>query len=68
MIKFFVCLSLILALFSCSKLETGLQLAPRFATSKIDDAFDFKSEKLSQIRKQIDQDIHESKKSGLKIF
>ena len=48
---------------SCSKIETGLNFAPRIATSKIDDAFDFKSEKLSTIRKQIDADIQASKKS-----
>lgn len=48
--------------FSCSKIETGLNFAPRIATSRIDDAFDFDSEKLATIRKQIDSDIKDSKK------
>lgn len=53
---------------SCSKIETGLNFAPRIATSKIDDAFDFDSNKLSRIRKQIDSDLQASKKNlALKI-
>ncbi len=62
MFKFILPLTTVLLLFSCSKIETGLNFAPRIATSKIDDAFDFKSEKLSTIRKQIDLDIQNSKK------
>ncbi len=46
-----------LFLFSCSKIETGLKLAPRIVTSKIDDAFDFKSDKKAAIRSQIEKDI-----------
>ncbi len=53
----------ILFLCACSKIETGLNFAPRIATSKIDDAFDFKSEKLTRIKKQIDTDIQASKKT-----
>lgn len=54
--------------FSCSKIETGLNFAPRIATSKIDDAFDFNSGKLSKIRKQIDSDLQKSNKNlALKI-
>ncbi len=48
---------------ACSKIETGLSLAPHYLGSQIDDAFDFKSEKLSRIRKQLDADIQESKKT-----
>jgi hypothetical protein len=52
-----------LILTACSKLETGLNFAPRVATNKIDDAFDFKSEKLSHIRKQIDANIQVAKRT-----
>lgn len=54
---------------SCSKIETGLNFAPRIASSKIDDAFDFNSDKVVRIRKQIDADLQKSKKSlALKII
>ncbi|MBC7421038.1 MAG: hypothetical protein H7328_09955 [Bdellovibrio sp.] len=53
-------------MFSCSKLETGLQLAPRIVSNRIDDAFDYKSGKLSALRKQIDTDI-QSYKKGLAL-
>ena len=53
---------LCLLFLSCSKIETGLSLAPRYVGSQIDSAFDFKSEKLSRIRKQLDNDIQSSKK------
>jgi hypothetical protein len=46
----------------CSKIETGLTFAPRLATSRIDDAFDFDSDKLTTLRKQIDSDLQSSKK------
>lgn len=68
MIKSILALFLFLFL-GCSKIETGLNFAPRIATSKIDDAFDFDSVKLSKIRKQIDADIQKSKKDlALKII
>ena len=62
MIKFFVIVCGALFLSSCTKIQTGLNFAPRIATSKIDDAFDFKSEKLTKIKAQIDTDIQNSKK------
>lgn len=49
-------------LFSCSKLETGLSLAPRYLENQIDNAFDFKSEKNTRIRKQLEVDIKSLKK------
>jgi hypothetical protein len=66
MIRFTLALFLFLNLalwVGCSKVETGLTFAPRIATSRIDDAFDFNSDKLTTIRKQIDSDIHASKKN-----
>lgn len=53
----------LLFFFSCSKLETALKLAPHFLTSKIDDAFDFKSAKVSAIRNQLGSDIEKNKKA-----
>ncbi len=56
-------------LFSCSKLETGLQLAPRVVSNRIDDAFEFKSEKLGVLRGQIEKDIGVNKKGlALKLI
>ncbi|MBC7742702.1 MAG: hypothetical protein H7061_10920 [Bdellovibrionaceae bacterium] len=55
--------------FSCTKLETGLQLAPRVVTYKVDEAFDFKSEKLDKLRKQIEMDVNANKKElALKLI
>jgi hypothetical protein len=42
---------------ACSKIETGLSLAPRYVGNQIDKAFDLKSSKLSEVKKQIDSDI-----------
>jgi len=68
MTRFYLALFLFLC-FSCSKIETGLNFAPRLATSRIDDAFDFDSEKLTTIRKQIDSDLKDSKrKLAVKII
>ncbi len=67
MIRFILALFLFLS--SCSKVETGLTFAPRLATSRIDDAFDFNTDKLTLIRKQIDSDLESSKiELALKII
>ncbi len=44
-------------LFSCSKFEVGYQLAPRLISNSLDDAFDFKSQRLKEIKAQIAGDF-----------
>jgi hypothetical protein len=53
---------------SCSKIETGISLAPRLITNKIDDAFDFTSKKKSSIKTQVEADLTQSKKEIFKKF
>ena len=60
--KLFSILILCLFTFSCSKINISLALAPRYISNKIDDAFDFKSEKVSRLRTQIEIDLLNSKK------
>lgn len=43
-------------------------IAPRYLSNKIDDSFDFNSEKVSKLRKQIDLDILNSKKELAKLL
>lgn len=50
----------IILTFSCTKFEVGYQLAPRYISNKLDDAFDFKSKRLKEIREQLNIDFHKN--------
>ena len=69
MIKLFLLSFSLVFLFSCSKLETALQFAPRIVSNRVDDAFDLRSAKLSELRKKIESEIDASKKDvALKLI
>lgn len=42
---------------ACTKLNFGYRLAPRSMMSKLDDTFDFKSDRFKQVRSQLDVDF-----------
>ncbi len=48
---------LLFCLFSCTKVELGYRLAPRATMSKLDDFFEFKSDRFKKVRSQLDQDF-----------
>lgn len=54
--------SFIFSLASCTKFEVGYQLAPRYISNKLDDAFDFKSKRLKEIRAQLNIDFQKNHK------
>ncbi len=54
------CLYIIFILFflnACTKVELGYRLAPRSTMSKLDDFFEFKSERFKKVRSQLDEDF-----------
>ena len=53
---------LILIFTSCTKFEVGYQLAPRYISNQLDDAFDFKSKRLKEIRAQLNIDFQKNHK------
>jgi len=57
---FVLCFSLIL--FNCSKVEWGYKMAPRVLANRIDDAFDFNSDRFNQVRNQLEADFKSNQK------
>lgn len=52
---------LLFLIIGCTKVELGYRLAPRSTMSKLDDFFDFKSERFKKIRSQLDEDFKNNK-------
>lgn len=53
----FVLLLALLFISACTKFEIGYQLAPRWVSNRLDDAFDFSSARLKEIRSQLNEDF-----------
>lgn len=52
-----------LFIFGCNKIEFGYQqIAPRVVMSRLDDSFDFKSDRFNQIRLQVEADFKKNQK------
>lgn len=60
--KYFLVLFCSLFIFSCSRVELIYQFAPKVAADKVDDAFDFKSDRYKEVRGQIETDLKTNKK------
>lgn len=54
--------------FSCTKFEFGYQLAPRYISNQLDDAFDFKSKRLKEIRAQLNVDFNRNHKQVARLL
>lgn len=59
--KNFLALLGCLFFFSCSRVELIYQFAPKVAADKVDESFDFKSERYKEVRQQIDSDLKTNK-------
>lgn len=59
--KFPTIFILLFLILGCTKVELGYRLAPRSTMSKLDDFFDFKSERFKKIRSQLDEDFKNSR-------
>ena len=55
--KYFLAFLSCLFFFSCSRVELIYQFAPKVAADKVDEAFDFKSERYKEVRHQIEADF-----------
>lgn len=60
--KYFIASLLSLFIFSCSRVELIYQFAPKVVADKVDEAFDFKSERYKDVRHQIEDDFKTNKK------
>lgn len=58
---------LVFSTLSCTKFEIGYQLAPRYISNKLDDAFDFKSKRLKEIRAQLNIDFQKNHKDVARL-
>jgi len=59
--KYFLATLICLFFFSCSRVELLYQFAPKVAADKVDEAFDFKSERYKEVRHQIEADLKTNK-------
>lgn len=59
--KYFLAFLSCLFFFSCSRVELIYQFAPKVAADKVDEAFDFKSERYKEVRNQIEADLKSNK-------
>lgn len=62
--KIFISLCIGLCLLACSRLDWAISLAPRILSAKIDEAFDFPSQKNRQIRSSIETILDDQKKEA----
>ncbi|MBC7465251.1 MAG: hypothetical protein H7256_04610 [Bdellovibrio sp.] len=67
MMKYFLPLLSSFFIFGCNKIEFGYkQVAPRVVINRLDDSFDFKSDRFNQIRLQVDSDFKKNQKDVAK--
>lgn len=62
--KFVFWIAALQLLVGCSRVELGYKLAPRIIVNRLDDAFDFNSDRFNQVRLQIESDFKKNKKEA----
>lgn len=63
--RLIVAIFITLLVVGCSKVKLGYQMAPRVLINRIDDAFDFNSDRFNKIRLQLENDFKANRKDAV---